>query len=510
MNITQTTQILGYDSLDKEIFLNILNTSNEVKKLLSKGNSILPGYDNFLFDIFLCFFKAEIISNEGYETKRGSKLYEMFINQIKNNEYIKYIRNDTFLDDKKSSVATVSFASMILDWLENNNTISGRTMSQLSDISEKEEIIDELQDEIETINQNKDKIEDKEKLSILDSIENDKKLDIKRIQNEIDELSDDIDSNIEDSAEQIDQFINSSLIDMDSKMTDYYSNSANIEDKINPDLGSESGQKIDLAHRLIENDKLRKLANMMGSLQDVMNSVRNKNWKTRSDEVYSINLGSDIGKTISSELMKLGNKHLKKEFYKKYLDQQLQQYHLKDRSTKGPYIICLDCSSSMSGDKEIWSKGIALTLAVTARKQKRKCDILAFTSSDFEVKHFDLKKRAFKSVDTEQFIDIAEYFPGGGTDFQKPLAKAVELLNDSKDRNADIVFITDGQSHINPGWLDEFIDNKNRLEFSVYSVLIDTTGDQHSDVLQKFSDKVTTIEELTDDNSKKIFLNSQK
>ena len=66
---------------------------------------------------------------------------------------------------------------------------------------------------------------------------------------------------------------------MDSKMSDYYSNSAIFTDNKNPSYQSDAGQKIDLAHKLIENDKLRKLANMMGNLQDVMSSVKNKNWK---------------------------------------------------------------------------------------------------------------------------------------------------------------------------------------------------------------------------------------
>ncbi len=341
----------------------------------------------------------------------------------------------------------------------------------------------------------------------MDSLEKEKEIDIHKIEGEIEDSFNNLSDKIEDNNEQISKFINSSLVDMDAKMSDYYSNSAIFTDNKNPSYQSDAGQKIDLAHKLIENDKLRKLANMMGNLQDVMSSVKNKNWKSRSDEIYSINLGSDIGRTISSEIIKLGNDSLKKEFLKKYLDEQLQQYHLKDNSSKGPFIICLDCSSSMSGDKEIWSKGVALTLAETARKQKRKCDILAFTSRDYEVKHFDLKTGVLKSIDSAEFVSIAEYFPGGGTDFEKPLSKALDLLKSSKSNNADIIFITDGESQISPDWLELFNEDKKKYEFKVYSILIDLTGNESQQTLLKFSDKITNIDNLTAGNSKKIFIN---
>ena len=76
------------------------------------------------------------------------------------------------------------------------------------------------------------------------------------------------------------------------------------------------------------------------------------------------------------------------------------------------------------------------------------------------MKHFDLKTGVLKSIDSAQFVSIAEYFPGGGTDFEKPLSKALELLKSSKSNNADIIFITDGESQISPDWLELFNKDK--------------------------------------------------
>lgn len=506
MEILKKSQIIDFDSLDKEIFVNTLSRSQELAKLIDKGSRLLPNYYNFVFDLFLCFYKAEMLYNKKFEQGKGVNLFKTFIDDIYKNEFLKYIRNDTFLDETKSAVATVTFGNSVLEWLKTNNFFSKKSFSDLNKIENIEEEIKEINSELEVIKDIQEKNNDEDLAKKLDSIENEKNIDIHRLQDEMDDSLNNMNKKITDNKDQITNFINTGLMDMDARMSDYYSNSTLLEDNINSSANSEAGQKIDLAHKLIENDKLRKLANMMGSLKDIMHSVRNKNWRTRTDEIHSITLGNDIGKAISSEIIKLSNDALKKDFFLKYLDGQLQQYHLKDNRSKGPFIICLDCSSSMSGEKEIWSKGVALTLAETARKQKRKCDILAFTSGDYEVKHFDLSNSSIKSIDSEQFISVAEYFPGGGTSFEKPLTKALDLLKEYRENNADIVFITDGESHIGPGWLESFKEDKKNYEFKVYSILIDLVGNESQRTLEMFSDKITNVKNLTADNSKKIFV----
>ena len=60
---------------------------------------------------------------------------------------------------------------------------------------------------------------------------------------------------------------------------------------------------------------------------------------------------------------------LRKDFHRRFLDQELLQYSLRgvEEKGKGPMIVCLDGSSSMAGDKEIWSKAVTLTLLEIAR-----------------------------------------------------------------------------------------------------------------------------------------------
>src|SRR5262249_54823077 len=100
---------------------------------------------------------------------------------------------------------------------------------------------------------------------------------------------------------------------------------------------------------------------------------------------------------------------------------------------------------------------------------------------------------------------LAEYFPGGGTDFQKPLAAALDCLRRAPHRRGDIVFITDGECRVDPEWLREFKREKERLGFSLFSVLIDV-GASSLGALKDFSDQITSVSQLTSDASRDIFL----
>jgi len=106
----------------------------------------------------------------------------------------------------------------------------------------------------------------------------------------------------------------------------------------------------------------------------------------------------------------------------------------------------------------------------------------------------------------EEIIELAGYFPGGGTDFEDPLDKALEFLKESRFTRGDIVFITDGECDVRDEWLKIFLDKKDKLKFKVFSVLIDLTGNETVESLKKFSDKVTAISNLTSKDARGIFL----
>jgi uncharacterized protein with von Willebrand factor type A (vWA) domain len=246
---------------------------------------------------------------------------------------------------------------------------------------------------------------------------------------------------------------------------------------------------------------------MVGRMKVSALALRKKVFERSSEEILEIERGDSIHHLLPNELIVLHHPGLRKDFYRRFLDQELLQYSLRgtDEKGKGPMVVCLDGSSSMAGDKEIWSKAVTLTLLEMARRQRRPFQSICFSSDESPLQILDMNPKERYEVEMDKVMDLAEYFPGGGTDFQKPLDAALDCLKKSRSRKGDIVFITDGECQVNGEWAEAFCKEKNKLGFSLFSILIDV-GPNSLGTLKEFSDKITTIGQLTSEEAKEIFI----
>jgi len=246
---------------------------------------------------------------------------------------------------------------------------------------------------------------------------------------------------------------------------------------------------------------------MVGRMKFHALALRKKVFERSSEEILEVERGNSLNRLLPHELMTLHHRVLRKDFHRRLLDQELLQYSLRgiEEKGKGPMVVCLDGSSSMAGEKEIWSKAVTLTLLEIARRQRRLFRSICFSSEDTPLQVLDLNPKERYGVEMERVMDLAEYFPGGGTDFEKPLDAALECLKKSRYKEGDIVFITDGECQVSGDWAESFCKEKERLGFSLFSILIDV-GPSSLGTLKEFSDRITTIKQLTSDEAKDIFL----
>ena len=103
-----------------------------------------------------------------------------------------------------------------------------------------------------------------------------------------------------------------------------------------------------------------------------------------------------------------------------------------------------------------------------------------------------------------KILEIAEYYLGGGTDFETPLNKALEIIEETDFKKADIVFTTDGECGVDEDWLEDFIKIRDEKEIRVHSVLIDA-GNSSNHTVSQFSTEVSFSSDLTADNAIEIF-----
>ena len=243
--------------------------------------------------------------------------------------------------------------------------------------------------------------------------------------------------------------------------------------------------KLALAQRIRKSRMLKQLAKICGRFRAVALSTQRTKIAKGNEEVYSIEIGDDISRMLPQQLAYMTHPVMRLEFLGKVIKKELMQFKLRSRKkeTQGPIVCCIDNSGSMGGDREVWAKAVALGLLEICVLQRREFVGIHFGSaSETRVYEFD-----HSSYTLDQVLDFAEFFFGGGTDFEKPMDLAADHVG--KMPRADIVMITDGECDVNDKWLRGFNDWRDENEVSVYGVLIDPyahhNGGDHS-TMKKF------------------------
>ena len=495
------------DAYDRRVWQQLRADSPSLRELEEKGAAFLPHFGSLLQDIFCLLFKYNINYVEERLVLASALLNEKFLRSIHQGAQYEFLREQTLLNEAHAGLSTLILGERLLALVREEKLLTRRDMRDLWDIHKQEEIVSQKIEEYE----NADTIPDDQM-----SAEGKKALDQakQRMGGEVqgaEALLRQKTQRLKEDLAQIDAQAKNRLqaeaIKVAQELEDATEEAATWGDTIGTGQRTPPGQKLELGRRLAGNEKLKKLARMVGRMKFNALALRKKVFERSSEELLEVEQGDALHRLLPHELLSLHHPVLRRDFYRRFLDQELIQYSLRgvEEKGKGPMIVCLDGSSSMSGDKEIWSKAVTLTLLEIARKQRRLFRSICFSSADTPLQTLDMNARDHYEIATKAVMDLAEYFLGGGTDFQKPLDAALDCLRQSRFKKGDIVFITDGECQVDPQWAENFRDEKERLGFSLFSVLIDM-GPASLGTLKEFSDRITTIKQLTGEEAKDIFV----
>lgn len=258
--------------------------------------------------------------------------------------------------------------------------------------------------------------------------------------------------------------------------------------------GGDSDTKRELFKRVRDSKKLQALAELAGRMKRLAAQKQRSKTDHARDEVSDIKQGDDLARLLPSELAKLTNPLTRKLFHKAWIEKALLCYELRgtEPQKKGPIVVCVDNSGSMSGDRELWSKAVALALLDIARRQKR----------SFALIHFDtrigyvLEAPKDKTTSWEKILEAMEYFSGGGTDFSPPLQHALRVLERDEFNKADVIMVTDGCA--SDSFAKQYRQRAKDKEATTYGILI---GGYGASALSSFCDHTMTIDDLENDGA---------
>lgn len=267
---------------------------------------------------------------------------------------------------------------------------------------------------------------------------------------------------------------------------------------------------IELEKRLRTSD-FKRFIDKIGKKNVIAARAKKKKALSKDHLIDKIVTSDDMDNIIEDEILQfaLDIDEFEWDFYDRLLNKAVlsNQFVSKHGKNKGPIILCYDGSGSMEGAKIEETKAHIIAILDIAKYQKRKVILIQFAS-----KNEDLYTKEVNPayISTSDIYDIYDTFIKGGTDFEKPLKKAMHMLKQENYKEGDILFITDGHCEINDKFVKEFNLAKHIRRFKLYSIIIH--GHTYSDYgdLAKVSDEVLEIKKsnLNDWNEKiseKIF-----
>ena len=213
--------------------------------------------------------------------------------------------------------------------------------------------------------------------------------------------------------------------------------------------------------------------------------------KRYKEEISGVKLGNDLENLLPQEFALLNDPDLEIFFDLKFVENRLFCFEKhgyisyaqekwreiekeieKERSKevdeqKGPIIICVDTSGSMNGQPEIVAKALTLMLAARARKEKRACFLINFSSS---VDTMDLSNSKGITL-LNNFLEMSF---GGGTDVDIALKEGLKQMDKNNYKKADLIAISDGCFMMSDNTIQNKINQKRKEENKFY--LLDVNG----------------------------------
>lgn len=257
-----------------------------------------------------------------------------------------------------------------------------------------------------------------------------------------------------------------------------------------------------------------KLCKLLGRLTaEAIQKQASKN-KHEAGAIVDVTLGADIGNVLEDELVQLLVPGLDGAMLAKLADDAAMQYEVENKEpmAKGDMVVLVDESGSMAGQREAEAKGVTLALAHVCAKQKRRF-VCHFFQDDVtctvEIKPGD-ERRIDHATGTNAAIlamqTIALRGTAGGTNFDRPLAQAIDTVRKGGMDKADVLVITDGICNVSPKTLEEVTTLKAETGARVFTMLIGVgAGTASEATVKQFSDRVWSCDSLLNGAASELF-----
>ena len=525
-------------NIDHEYYQDMVDSSPIMQETLEKGEELLPTFKYLHEDIFMSLYQYNVDVLPPEKMHMQSYMNRNILSKLLNTPTYIALRKTCRCDMFNAGIGTEILGEKVFELLETE-------LKKIESFEQKKKEFDELirqEEELDSLCEEQDDL-----LERIDELQQEGEFadqeELNQLQDSLSEVQQSIEQAralAEQQAAKCDELV---IDDEDEIEDDELSNTVSVV--VSNDLGtcmdqvqqvsdlvdawglggSDTGKrkvpygiKRNVIEKIRGSKYLTKFTDVIGRFKETAIAETKKKDKSTSVEVVSVTSGNRLQDALPSDKMNLCNDITKKDLYRRMSENQLLTYEKESNNekNKGPIIVCVDISGSMGGcyynyedpqcsDPIDWAKAMAISILEIAQRQKRNYACIMY---DDRVRQTTVLQKDENSPD--KIIEIAETESGGGTDFVPPLEKSLDLIKESEFKNADIVFITDGECYLPDSFKRKFNNIKEDKEFKCLGVLIDYHRSSRTS-LKEFCNSVTYISDIAEandsnnENNKEIF-----
>lgn len=253
-------------------------------------------------------------------------------------------------------------------------------------------------------------------------------------------------------------------------------------------------EQLDGLTTLLQNlDQLQHLADALGRLEDP--TTERGTLQGGREEVVGVTMGGEVANALPSELALLADEDTEDLFYQRLIEHRLVSLELTgqgdqgaaDGDKKGPVIACIDTSGSMEGAPELAAKALVLAVCRRVLPRRRTVHLILFGG---EGERTEIRLQRGRGG-LESLLKFLLTGFRSGTDFDGPLLRAMDLLEEDELHRADILVVTDGLCRATPAVIERVTTVRDAMGARIWSVVL---GRADPRGVEPFSDTVLVLD----------------
>lgn len=253
-------------------------------------------------------------------------------------------------------------------------------------------------------------------------------------------------------------------------------------------------QIAELFNKIKNSEYLRRITELAGRYRRSAQAKQRTKASHGMDDMVGVAMDGDVGRLLPLERAMLADEDFELDAMRRLVERQsmCREYRGVEKLAKGPIVVCVDESGSMSGEPVHNAKAFALAMAWIAQHQRRWCALIGYAGG---TKGNVLVLPPGK-WDRNALCDWLEHFYGGGTTMDVPLKELPtdywEAIKAPKGKT-DLVIITDAIVNVPTEMERTFLDWKHREQVKTFTLVI---GQTTAGGLARVSDEVHLIKSI--------------